>query len=303
MSQSQHAAAPGAEFASNAEFYLKSLYGEFKQEHLSGGSFGLSMIDVEQPAIDLVDAPLPDFIFAVLKTPVNEASISFGSKSKRTVDYAANTLFLTPPETEATVFVSEDHAIRVVSIPAKRLNPLIDRANLQAECFHPHLADRRDLHPQHSIAAIVNKMWCAATRSASHTSLLLDGLTLQMIALAANSASLSPFGSGHPEDIRIRRVIEYVEAHVANDLTVTELAAVACLSPGHFSRTFKATTGEAVWSYVQRRRCERACDMLLGTRDPIAHIAYACGFANQAHMTRQLSARFGATPGAIRRDA
>ena len=104
-----------------------------------------------------------------------------------------------------------------------------------------------------------------------------------------------------PDNRRIGRAIEYVETHLGDPLSVKELAGVACLSTAHFSRAFRSTTGETVWSYVQRRRCERGMEMLRGTDLPIARIAHACGFASQAHLTRDFKAHFGVTPGRVPR--
>lgn len=103
-----------------------------------------------------------------------------------------------------------------------------------------------------------------------------------------------------PEDDRIRRVMDYIETHLGEPLTVAVLADIACLSAGHFSRSFKATTGEAVWAYVQRRRGERAMEMLRGTNLPIAEIAYRYGFAHQGHFTTCFKKHFGVTPGQVR---
>ena len=105
-----------------------------------------------------------------------------------------------------------------------------------------------------------------------------------------------------PEDVRVARVIDYIEAHLGEPLSVAELASVACLSAGYFSRSFRATTGEALWAYVRRRRGERAMEMLRTTRLSIAEIAYACGFANQGHFTECFKRQFAMTPGAVRRD-
>lgn len=104
-----------------------------------------------------------------------------------------------------------------------------------------------------------------------------------------------------PENKRIASAIEYAEAHMGEALSVAELAGVACLSTGHFARAFKATMGEAVWAYVQRRRGERAMEMLKSTSLAIADIAFSLGFSNQAHLTRCFKRQFGVTPGQVRR--
>ena len=104
-------------------------------------------------------------------------------------------------------------------------------------------------------------------------------------------------------DPRMARTIDYIEAHLGEALNVGEIAAVAAMSPSHFARAFRATTGEPVWAFVQRRRCERARALLATTRLPIAEVAFQTGFAGQAHLTTSLRRRYGATPGDLRRDA
>ena len=125
------------------------------------------------------------------------------------------------------------------------------------------------------------------------------------MALAALGATMSRItGTDAPpvcgDDMRLTRVIDYIETHYGEPLAVAELAAIAAMSPSHFAKCFKATTGEPVWSYVQRRRCERAREQLMATRESIAQIAYACGFANQGHLTSVFKKTYGVTPGVVR---
>jgi AraC-like DNA-binding protein len=130
--------------------------------------------------------------------------------------------------------------------------------------------------------------------------LYVEGLALATIGATMSriNCTSAPLVSG--EDVRIARVIDYVEAHYGEALAVAELAAVAAMSPSYFSKCFKAQMNEPVWAYVQRRRCERAREQLITTREPIAHIAYACGFANQGHLTSVFKKMFGVTPGQSR---
>ena len=63
---------------------------------------------------------------------------------------------------------------------------------------------------------------------------------------------------------------DYVEAHIDDELSLTTLADVACLSPYHFSRSFKQVAGVGPQRYVIQRRLERAKHMLRQTREPLA---------------------------------
>jgi transcriptional regulator GlxA family with amidase domain len=151
-----------------------------------------------------------------------------------------------------------------------------------------------------SASRLMDRMWLLLDARGPVDHLLLDGLTLQFLAEMASARDLVPLGGARPNDRRIARVIDYIEAHVGEQLDIGALAAIACLSPAHFSRVFKATVGEPVWAYVQQRRCVRAKELLTGTRLPLVEIAYRCGFSSQAHFTRSLKAHFEATPGQIR---
>lgn len=111
----------------------------------------------------------------------------------------------------------------------------------------------------------------------------------------------TPRGSGGLSPRRLRRVLDYVEANLAGEITLADLAGVACLSPYHFSRCFKRATGEGAHRHVMRRRVERAKALL---RDPdgppLAEVAVASGFADQSHFTAAFRRETGTTPGRFR---
>jgi AraC family transcriptional regulator len=93
---------------------------------------------------------------------------------------------------------------------------------------------------------------------------------------------------------RVNRVIDHIERHLDQDLTVAELARIACFSPFHFHRVFGAVMGESLHQFVQRLRLERAARLLVGEREaPITHVALECGFSSAATFARAFSSMFG----------
>ena len=106
--------------------------------------------------------------------------------------------------------------------------------------------------------------------------------------------------SGGLSTERLERVRAYVEAHLDDDLSLTVLADIACLSPYHFSRSFKQATGVGPQRYVIQRRLERAKRLLRQTQQPLAWIAQEAGFADQSHLTRIFRCEMGVTPGRFR---
>lgn len=98
----------------------------------------------------------------------------------------------------------------------------------------------------------------------------------------------------------LARVIDIIEADLAQAPTLGRLAAEVGSHPAHVSRVFRQTFGETVGEYVRRRRVEQAERALAGGLS-LAEIAAAAGFADQAHFTRVFRKHFGMSPGARRR--
>jgi transcriptional regulator GlxA family with amidase domain len=96
-------------------------------------------------------------------------------------------------------------------------------------------------------------------------------------------------------------VVDFIEANIDQDLPLASLARVAAMSVYHFARRFKETVGVSPHAYVVMRRIRRAQRMLERGKDPLADVAAACGFFNQAHFTTTFQRSIGVTPGAYRR--
>lgn len=98
-------------------------------------------------------------------------------------------------------------------------------------------------------------------------------------------------------------VAAYVEANLADRLSLDAVAAVANLSPRHFLRLFKLSTGLSPHQYVIRARVERAKGLLVGGDLSLAGVAAACGFAHQQHLSRHFTRLVGVSPGRYRKRA
>jgi AraC family transcriptional regulator len=101
---------------------------------------------------------------------------------------------------------------------------------------------------------------------------------------------------------RISRVLEYIDAHIGSSLTLRELAEIACLSPFHFGRCFKQTTGTSVHQFLLRQRVARAKHLLRSSDLRVAAIAVAVGFKSPASFASRFRREVGASPGRYRRE-
>jgi AraC family transcriptional regulator len=111
-----------------------------------------------------------------------------------------------------------------------------------------------------------------------------------------------PLSSRHRlDDGRLRRVLAYIEEHLAEDIAVADLANVACLSIFHFTRAFAAATGVPPHRYVNQRRLESAKAMIATGRTSLSEIAHDCRFSSQSSFTRAFRRAMGMTPAEYRR--
>ena len=94
----------------------------------------------------------------------------------------------------------------------------------------------------------------------------------------------------------MRRVQEYMKAHLGESVDLSMLAGVAGLSVHHFARQFKQSIGVTPHHYLTQKRVERAQEMLAQTDLSLSEIAYAAGFSDQSHLARHFRQMLGTTP-------
>ena len=107
------------------------------------------------------------------------------------------------------------------------------------------------------------------------------------------------FRGGLPPRV-LRRVREYVEAHLEGSISLQDLADTAGLSASHFTRAFKQSEGVTPYRYLLQRRVQRSLELLAGTKLALAEIATASGFADQSHFCRRFRDIVGVTPSSYR---
>jgi AraC family transcriptional regulator len=99
--------------------------------------------------------------------------------------------------------------------------------------------------------------------------------------------------------IQLRGVVDFIHAHIDEEISLSVLASVAGLSPFHFTRLFKRSTGLAPHRFVIRCRVEKAKELLQAQR-PLVDIALSVGFCNQSHLAEHFKRAYGMTPKTFR---
>ena len=118
-------------------------------------------------------------------------------------------------------------------------------------------------------------------------------------AYGVSSMPQTPRRGGLPPFL-LQRVCEYVAAHLASAIRLHRLAALAGLSPFHFSRAFKASTGLPPHAYVLHCRIAEAKRLLSRTTLGVADIARRTGFSSPGQLSARFRAATGTTPSAFR---
>jgi len=95
---------------------------------------------------------------------------------------------------------------------------------------------------------------------------------------------------------RMTEVLRYMAAHAAAPHKLAGLARMARMSPYHFLRSFKATTGVTPHQWLLRARLRTAAEQLAATKAPVTDIALDVGFADLSNFTRSFQTEFGASP-------
>ncbi|RCS25540.1 AraC family transcriptional regulator [Phyllobacterium salinisoli] len=99
---------------------------------------------------------------------------------------------------------------------------------------------------------------------------------------------------------RLDRVLDYIYAHLEDDLSFDRLAEVACLSPYHWSRIYSAMRGETVVATIRRLRLQRAADQLANSDLEIGAVTVRAGYSSTDTFGRAFKDAFGVSPVAYR---
>ncbi|MDX3096715.1 helix-turn-helix transcriptional regulator [Streptomyces sp. ME01-24h] len=105
----------------------------------------------------------------------------------------------------------------------------------------------------------------------------------------------------NPDDlVRLRRARDAMDRDYAEPLDVTALARTALMSPGHFSRSFRAAFGETPYSYLMTRRIERAKALLRRGDLTVTEVCFAVGCTSLGSFSSRFTELVGETPSAYR---
>ena len=180
--------------------------------------------------------------------------------------------------------------------------PMMERAMPEPFCSRPvELIPVRAGEPDVVLENMIGALSAIFERYSSPVRIAVESLcNSTAIYLAQRYGVFPPKTNRYESGLmpnRLSRVLDYIEAYLDSDLSLTELSAVACLSPYHFGKMFKRSTGQSAHQYVLARRLERAKSLLSSRALTLAEIAPTVGFQDQSHFTAAFKRHIGVTPG------
>lgn len=99
---------------------------------------------------------------------------------------------------------------------------------------------------------------------------------------------------------QLLQILDYINAHLSQDIKLADLAAILGMSQFHFSHLFKQSIGTAPYQYLLQQRLERAKQLLKQSDAMVVDIALECGFNSHSHLSKQFRQFVGMTPTAYR---
>ncbi|HXM26549.1 MAG TPA: AraC family transcriptional regulator [Chthoniobacterales bacterium] len=144
-----------------------------------------------------------------------------------------------------------------------------------------------------------------ALRAGVQTGAALDRIYGEGLSTALAAHLLREYGAAVLEPKRqygglprakLVRALEYIQDQLDADLTVSGIAQAVGLSPYHFTRLFKESTGQSPHQYVVDARVRKAKELLTTGKFTISEAAFHLGFADQSHLTRHFKRVFGLPP-------
>jgi len=129
---------------------------------------------------------------------------------------------------------------------------------------------------------------------------MLHLLLCRVLRLHSNARRSAPLARHVLAPFRLRRSLDFIEAHLGSQIGVGDIAAASGISRFHFSRAFRQTTGNSPYAYLLGRRIAAAKMLLIRSERPLVEVAEQCGFASLSQFSRMFKREAGICPSSFR---
>ncbi len=170
--------------------------------------------------------------------------------------------------------------------------PLLFRQML----FKNHICDE-------SINMILDKIVEAYENNTTTTALRVDAAILMLMTrLIEGYVNTEPGLSPKHTDHRFTEVLDYLDTHFTEDISISDLAQQFGYNKSYFCRKFKTETGITCNEYISALRLDYAAIMLKGTPYSISEISEKCGYTDANYFSRCFKEKYGVSPGEYKKN-
>lgn len=254
------------------------------------------LVNILPPAGAVVDPAVPEYaVHLVLRAPPL-LQVGF-NRPPRWLVMSPGVILVAPPDTAGDFIADGPSHVLTLTIPKAHVADFTHDSGA-----HIDIRQEETFRDPGIMRGII-RLWHRVTDEAPASRLLADQVMREVMStLARRTDARVPVRHARERlpPHTVRRLRDYVESYLADDLDVTRMAKVAALSPAHFARAFAATVGLSPFHYVISRRLARAHEQLERTRRSVLDIALEVGFKTQSHFTSRFRREFGVTPREIR---
>lgn len=194
-----------------------------------------------------------------------------------------------------------ERRIVVTELAPALLRSVADSLNVPSFEIRPDQAIR-DPRISHLLFALSEELLGGNTSGRAYVDSVAWALATRLLQGYAAVHPGRPHRGGMARAV-LKRVMEFMEENLAEDLGLARLASISGLSEDHFARAFRESAGVPPHRYLLQRRLARAQELLASSELPIADIALQLGFADQSHLTNLFRRHVGSTPGQVRAQA
>jgi AraC-like DNA-binding protein len=280
---------------------VSSQYQDMNIEYRLIGSLSVNLVKVDLPVSENYDPPVHSLNFQIPLVKSCFAYISFGDKVFE-CGGKDRSMCVAPSFATCRYDILSPSPILFIDLPAQPLlayfetmtgSATTDLGVLHDEAFHDAYLE-----------TLGRTLWQEATDQSTLDLLFIDHTAYTLLAALLKRAGrvqkqhLQHFGLSKQQ---FQKLTDYINDHLAETLSLNQLADTLRLTTWELTRAFKKTTGLAPYSFLSNVRIERAKELLKDSNLPIAQIALEVGFSSQSHLNSAFKKFQGCTPGQFRR--
>lgn len=284
----------GQRYASYPDYWRRGPYRRVAQEHRAAVG-GVTLVNVtDRPRGSFAEPAMPEHSLQMLVGGTVNATLDLGAGRFRS-PFRRGTWTVAPPDVVCAYDLDRTFDILIVTLPDRLLSAAgegrFDLARLHARAEQDPLVEQLAL-----------RLWTLAADAGAPTIVTETLATALAATVLQHAGQPARDARGGLSPVALSRVTASMRERLSEDVSVAELAALVGMSVHHFSRAFKAATGEPPHRFLVGLRIERAKSLLARSRLSIVEIAAEVGYSNPSKLAANFRAIVGSNPSAYRAD-